>query len=453
MSVTSDRTPGEWRQLSALAGPLALQQIGLLLMGAVDTALLGRYSAGALAGSGVGNSMFFAISCVGMGILMGLDALVPNALGGGRHDEARSYLHAGVRLAILLSVPATLLTMWSPWLLRLAHVPADVEYEAKIFILARCFGVLPFMLQVAMRGYLSAHGRTKALVIAVVGGNILNAIADYVFIFGDDGLSRIGLPRLGIPAMGVVGAALATSAVQFINLGIYLFAVRRLHRSFVKRTTPRRQPLTALVPILRVGVPIGLQMLAEVGVFALAGILAAHLGEIPGAAHNIALTLASFTFSAAVGIGAATSVRVGHALGRGDRHAARRAGFTGLSIGMVVMSIAALVFIIFARPLAQLFTNDANVVEASVPLLRIAALFQLSDGAQAIASGALRGAQDTTATLWANLIGHYGVGLGLSLICGFAFHGGAVGIWWGLSAGLTVTAALLVRRFAQMSRD
>jgi MATE family multidrug resistance protein len=181
-------------------------------------------------------------------------------------------------------------------------------------------------------------------------------------------------------------------------------------------------------------------------------VLAARLGRTPAAAHTIAIQIASFTFSLAVGIGAACAVRVGLAIGAGNTPGARRAGWIGLGLGGAIMACTSLVFLIVPGALARLFTDDPIVVAAAVPLIQIAALFQLSDGAQAVAAGALRGAADTRATFWANLGGHYTIGLGLMLALGFAAGLGAPGLWWGLSGGLTLTAVFLVARFHRVTR-
>jgi MATE family multidrug resistance protein len=443
-----------------LAAPLAALQFGLVLMGAVDTALLGRYSSEALAGSGIGNSLVFGISCVGMGILMGLDTLVPQALGAGEPARARALLRDGMRVAIIVGLPATLLVMASPMVLSLTDVDPAVEREATIYVWARAIGVVPFLLQVALRSYLSAHSVTRPLVIAVVVGNVVNLIAGYYLIFG--------VPALGIPPMGVIGAALATSAAQILNLVLFAVAVRGLHRDGRAPATAKPEPPynvgagdtpvshaldreTGIRKIFRIGTPVGLQLLAEVGAFALTNVLAAHIHKIQVAAHNVAIMLASFTFSMAVGVGAATSIRVGHAIGRGDTPAARRAGTIGLGLGGVVMSISALVFVAIPGTLAWIFTDDPAVVATAIPLIQVAAIFQLSDGAQAVGAGALRGAGDTRATFIANVVGHYGIGLGISLSLAFGAGLGAVGLWWGLSAGLTVTAIVLIARFRRLT--
>jgi MATE family multidrug resistance protein len=191
---------------------------------------------------------------------------------------------------------------------------------------------------------------------------------------------------------------------------------------------------------------------AEVGIFALVALLAARVGTLQLAAHQVAITLASFTFTIALGVAAAGSVRVGQAIGRRDPAATRVAGHVAFFGGIVVMGISAALFALAPRPIARLVTDQASVLEAAVPLLLVVAVFQLSDGIQAVGAGVLRGAGDTKFTLYANLFGHWCVGLPVALLLGFVFHHGVVGLWWGLCAGLTVVATILFLRFERLSR-
>jgi multidrug resistance protein, MATE family len=429
---------GELAAQIRLAIPLAAQQLGFHLMGTVDAAMLGRHSATALAAAGVGNNVLFAITAVGWGIVMGLDTVLPQALGAGDRDKARRSLGAGLRLAIYVGLACMLMVQSTPLILGLAGVDPDVAREAKVYVDMRALGIVPFLLSIALRSYFAAHGITGPLVAAMVVGNIANALLDLVLIYG-----------LGpIPALGVAGAALATVAVQVAIVSIYFAGVRAIDDHEPRPRSTRAD----ITEILRYGLPIGGHLFAEIGIFGVATVMAAHMGKIPAASHAIALSLASFTFSVAVGIGASTSVRVGHAIGAGDRALARHRGGLGLLLGLAAMSLSAALFVIAPRELATLFTDDAAVIAAAIPLLQIAALFQLSDGAQAIAAGALRGIGDTRATFVGNVLGHYGVGLAISLSLGFGAGMGAPGLWWGLSAGLTATAIYLVLRFRAHTR-
>ena len=430
----------ETRAQLALAIPLSLQQIGVQLMGSVDAALLGHYSDSALAGAGIGNNLLFAITAVAMGIVLGLDSVVPRAIGAGRIDDARRSLAAGIRLALVVGCVTTLLVVASPFLLHLTNTPADVVADAKLYVYVRAIGVVPLLLSMAMRAYLSARSTTRPLIIAVVAGNIVNALLDLALIFGVD--------AIGLPPLGVAGAGIATVIVQVVIVAVYVVSIRSLDGT-ARLPVPTRADAKEIV---RYGAPVGGQLLAEIGIFGLATVLAAHLGKVPAAAHSIALNLSSFTFSFAMGIGSATSVRVGHAIGAGDRGLARQRGIIGLQLGLGAMATFASIFVIAPEVLTRIFSDDASVIAATVPLLQIAALFQLSDGTQAIGAGALRGLGETRATLVGNVIGHYGIGLGISLALAFGVGMGAPGLWWGLSAGLTATALYLVLRFLRVTR-
>lgn len=420
------------RELSAtvvLALPLAAQQLGFQLMGSVDAALLGHYDDVGLAASGVGNNLLFTITCIGMGVVMGMDTVVPQALGAGRLEDARRSVNAGLRLAILVGMACTLAVLAMPLLLGVVGVDAEVRRQAALYVDLRAIGIVPFLVSVALRSYLAAHGRTRPLVIAVIASNIANALLDLLLIFVCD--------------LGVAGAAIATVTVQGLTLFLYFSATTALD-AHVPRPPSTRADLTAIV---RYGAPVGGQMFAEVGIFGVATVLAAHLGKVPAAAHAIALNLASFSFSAAVGIGSATSVRVGHAIGAGDPALARTRGRAGLVVGLIAMGSFAITFVAIPDLLARSFSTDASIIAATAPLLTIAALFQLFDGTQAIAAGALRGLGDTRATFVGNLIGHYGIGLPIQLALCFGATLGVIGLWWGLSAGLVGTAIYLVVRF------
>jgi MATE family multidrug resistance protein len=198
--------------------------------------------------------------------------------------------------------------------------------------------------------------------------------------------------------------------------------------------------------------PIGLHMGAEVGVFALVAVLAGRLGTLHLAAHQLVINIASFSFTVAVGVAAAGSVRVGNAIGARNAEGTRIAGNAAFIGGIVVMGISAAVFALAPAPLAHLFTNQPAVIAASIPLMMVAAVFQLSDGVQAVGAGVLRGAGDTRYTFWANLLGHWAIGLPLALWLGFARGLGIVGLWWGLCVGLTIVAVLLFVRFERRSR-
>jgi MATE family multidrug resistance protein len=421
-------------------------------MTVVDTAMLGHYRDTALAGAGIGGGVLLAVSVLGTGAIMGLDTLVPQALGAREEGRARHLIAVGLRLALLVAAPLCLLAAAAAAVLPLSPVEPAVAREASIYLFGRLPGLVPILLFTAMRSYLQAHHVTRPMVWAVVIGNLVNLVANWILIFGDGGLEALGLPGIGLPALGVLGAAMTSSLVAGASALVLWLSLRQLHRD--PPPASRSEPASTSAPvtaIVRLGLPVGLQLLAEVGIFALTGLFAGVLGRVPAAAHQVALALASFSFSMALGIGAATSVQVGRAIGATDSALARRAGLLGIAAGCAMMSASGLLFLLFPHPLARLFTSDPEVASAAVPLLRIAAVFQLSDAIQAVSSGALRGAGDTRFSFLANLVGHYGVGLPAALALCFAAGLGAAGLWWALSLGLTAVALLQLIRFARLT--
>jgi len=431
-----------------LAVPIAIAQAGIALMGVVDTAVVGRLGASQLAAVGLGNGVFFSFAVVGIGVMLGLDPLISQALGAGDRVRARDLLWQGVWLsfavASVLSIPISI----APFLLRPAGIEPRVARDASLFLLMRIPGLAPMFLFVGLRSYLQAVGMVRPLVVSTIAGNIFNFLGDLLFVFGGSSLPTWSGPLRHVPSFGAAGAGLCTSLCSMFQFGILAWAVRSMGG-----TTSQRRSLRSsdLLLASRLGIPIGLQMGAEVGVFALVALLAGRLDPQSLAAHTVAISLASFTFCAALGIGNAGTVRVGWAVGAGDRAAARRAGFVALAAGAGFMSACACLFWVFPTTLAGALSDRADVVAVSVPLIGVAAVFQISDGLQAVGAGILRGAGDTGYPFLANLVGHYLVGLPVAILLGLFLHWGVVGLWWGLCAGLTAVALGLFARFWKLS--
>jgi MATE family multidrug resistance protein len=441
----------EFRELFRLAAPVATAQAGAQLMGLVDVAVLGRLGARELAASGVGNAVFFAFSVVGIGIVLGIDPLVAQAVGAGDHARARRALWQGVWLAVVVSAALTLVLVASAYALPLLGAPELTE-DAQSFLLVRTTSLLPLLLFFVCRSYLQAYGRTRPLLVAMVAANVLNLGGDILFVFGGHDLPPWTGPLRLIPALRVPGAALVTTICTIVEVAIVLVPLRSMSVSMGTGHVDHRWNRADVAQAFRIGLPIGLQMAAEVGIFALVALLAARVGTLQLAAHQVAISLASFTFTVALGVAAAGSVRVGIAIGRRDQQATRMAGHVAFLGGVLVMGTSAALFALMPRVMARLVTNQESVIQAAVPLLLVVAVFQLSDGIQAVGAGVLRGAGDTKVTLYANLFGHWCIGLPVALLLGFGLHLGVVGLWWGLCAGLTVVAVLLFLRFERLSR-
>jgi MATE family multidrug resistance protein len=441
---------GELASLARLAVPLAMANAGQALMGVVDTAVCGRAGAVVLAGTGLGNVIFLAVAVFGMGLMMGLDPLLSQSFGAGDARAARRLLWQGIWLALgagaLLAVPCAL----APLALRPLGIDDAVATQASHFLWVRAPSLPALLLFVVVKSYLQSLGRTRAVVVATVVGNVVNFLAVVLFVFGGAALPPWAGPLRAVPPMGSGGSALATALAVVFQAGFLAIAVRAI--SVPGGSAGLRRPSRGDIHrAARVGMPVALHMGAEVGVFALVGFLAGRLGRAPLAAHQIAIALASFTFTVAVGIGQAGAVRVGWAVGRRDRSAARRSGLVAFGAGASFMALSGLLFLLFPGVLARLMTDDPGVLAATAPLLVVAAVFQVSDGVQAVGAGVLRGAGDTRFTFAANMVGHWAIGLPIALLLGAAAGLGVTGLWWGLCVGLAAVAVALLARFLRLS--
>jgi MATE family multidrug resistance protein len=381
--------------------------------------------------------------------MMGFDPLLSQAFGARNSSRPRALLWQGGWMALFAGVVLGAVLLVLPELLPLlGYQEADLT-QTRSYLLWRAPSLIPMLAFLMVRSYLQSAASTRALVVATVVANVANLGADILFVFGGGVLPEAFGPLRGFPAMGVEGAALATLLCTVLQLGIILIAVRSISFS---GPPPGRWPVAAdLLQAARVGLPIGAHISAEIGVFALAAALAFRLGPESMGAHQIVISYASLSFTIALGIGNAGSVRVGWAVGARNTPQARLSGFMAFAGGAGFMALSALVFALFPLPLAKLAGASPEVVPLVVPLLIVSAVFQVFDGVQGVGAGVLRGAGETRFTFIANMVGHYAIGLPLSLLLGFGLKQGIVGIWWGLCAGLICVAVALLWRFHRLS--
>ena len=432
--------------LVRLALPISFAQLVLMTTTLVEVAVVGHQGVADLAGVSLGRSIGFSSMTVTMGVALALEPLASQAIGAREPERAWAAMKATLRSVALVwalsSVAAAALV------LGLGAVGVDPEAipHARAFALFQLPGLLFYNLFLAAKTFLQAHGRTRPIVIAALVANVLNFFVCNVLVRGDGALVAAGLPVFGLPAFGAAGAGVAFSLSVGTLAAISLFACWRL----------RPEPAVSLAnpptvrAVLRLGVPIGLQILTEAGVFALVAMLAGKLGAHVLSAHQVALSLAATTYMAAVGISGATAVRVGRAVG--ERRSPQQAGWLGIGLGGAWMLCSAAVFATFPRFLIEIFTSDPEVISLGVRLLRIAAVFQLFDGLQTVTLGALRGVGDVRLPFLCAVIAYWVVGLPLSLFLGFVLHLGAPGFWWGLTVGLVMASLLLGLRFRVVVR-
>ncbi len=426
----------ELRPLLELAGPVVLAELGWMTMGLVDTLMVGRVSATALGAVGVGGTLCFTIAVFGIGLLLGLDYTVSRAVGAGHVQEGHGWLVQGVYVALLAALPGMALVWWGmPWL-ALIGVRAEVLAPAILYGRAVSWSLFPLFVLTAVRRYLQAFGMVRAVTFAVVSANLINAAGNWVLIFG----------HLGFRAMGAEGAGWATCLsrvyMALCLLG-YLLVYDYRHRTGL-RAIALRPDGTRIRRLIALGLPAATQVALECGVFATVTALAGRLEPVALAAHQIALNAASFTFMVPLGISSAGAVRVGHALGRRDLPAAGRAGWTALFLAAAFMTCAGIGFVLFPAAILRLFTPEQAVIATGAVLLLVAALFQLFDGVQVVATGVLRGSGDTRTPMLSNLIGHWMLGLPVGYALCFRRGWGVVGLWVGLCIGLVAVAVVLL---------
>jgi len=434
----------EVRDTLRLAIPVVLTQLGGIAMGITDTIMVGRLGPDPLSAVALGNSVSFTALVGGMGALLALDPMVSQAFGAGRQAQCGRALDHGVVLSLFLGIPTMLFLSQAEPILRLLRQSADLSLSAAAYIHGILFGVLPFLFFAVIRQFLQGISRPRPAMTIVLLANLLNVFANWVFIYG----------HLGMPAMGSTGAAWATTLVRWIMfLGLlgWLLAQSDL-RVYGFRLWPRPIEFGLLQRMARLGFPVGLQYGLEVGTFAAASVMMGWLGTLQLAGHQIALNLCSTSFMIPVGLSATAAVRVGQALGRNDIAGARRAAFTSYALGMAFMGTAALAFTLIPQVFVGAYTEDPELLAMGVSLLTIGAVFQLSDGTQAIAIGALRGAADTRMSMIVAFFAYWCIGLPLGWALAFRTAMGAPGLWWGLTAGLTVVALVLALRFLKLVR-
>lgn len=415
------------------ATPLALAQIGTMLMGVVDTAVVSRYGATEAAGTALGNSIAMGVLVFGMGLAVALEPLMAQAHGAGERGRAWGWWRTGLRVSLISAVPLSILSVVLAMLsthVGIAEPTRDVAVE---YLIARTPGNLLFLSWMAAKSFLQSHQQTRPLLIAAALANVFNLVADVLLVDG-------------IVQWGGIGAGLATSVSTVV---LVLVLTRSIG-------TSRPPPEVTVIPgdiglLMKLGLPLGLQLAAEFLVFSTCGVIATTLGDIEGNAHQIALHCTALTFMAALGISSATAARVGEAVGRGRDDLARQRSRAGFVLTMAVMGCSALLFALFAGPIVALFSpKEPAVFTLAVELLGIGALFQFFDGTQVLASGALRGVGDIRFPFIVTTLGYWAIGFPVALALTFGLDMGAQGLWYGLTAGLFAASVGLTWRYLRI---
>jgi MATE family multidrug resistance protein len=380
-----------------------------------------------------------AITLLAQGILHGIDPIIAQGVGAGDRPAVARGIQRGLVLAVLLTLPAAILHFGAGPFLRLARQPAEIVPLADAYVRALIPGILAALVFSVGRQSLQAMGHLRPILVCMVVGNLLNAFLNWAFIYGN----------LGAPALGVEGSGVATSSARWLMLAVLLVIARADYLPHLRPWRPESSEAAALWRLFRLGVPIGLQWELELGAFGLAALLAGVFGTVQVAGHEIAINIASLTYMVPLGVSAAAAVRVGQAIGRSDMAGARRQALAAMLVGAAFMSVMAVLLLVAPAFFARLYTNDAAVIGVAAQLIPLAGVFQVFDGTQVTAIGALRGVGDTRTPFLVNLMGYWVIGIPVSLLLGFTAGMQTVGVWWGLVIGLAVVAVILVARLRQ----
>ncbi|HEY4359163.1 MAG TPA: MATE family efflux transporter [Acidobacteriaceae bacterium] len=445
--------------LLRLAMPLILGELGWIAMSLVDTVMVGRLpdSAIAMSAAALAQVLFNTFVWGFGGVLLGLDTLISQAFGAKEVGEANRWLVHGLVMAAALS--AVLAGLFAAGPLALRHLPVDqvILGQALPALRGLTYGVLPLLLYFALRRYLQAAHHGRPIAFALISANLINAGADWVLIYGHTW--QLAGHTVAIPAYGVTGSAWATSFARVYLMAVLAIAVWRADRrhSYGLLKTSRRIEWQHLRRLFLLGAPAGAQIFVEIAIFATVTALIATMGPLPLAGHEVALQCASTTFMVPMAISSATSVRVGHAIGRvrarlGSVAVASAAGWSGIAAGAAFMLVMSVVLLAIPAHIARVFTPDPGVIAAAVPLLLVASGFQFFDGVQITVTGALRGAGNTTAPLLTHLVCYWALGMPLGALLAFKIHLGAAGLWWGLLAGLVGAGGVMLTVWVKTSR-
>lgn len=442
-------TAAEFIETLKLAMPIALTQLGQVAMMTTDLALIGRLGDRAVAAAALAHTVFFACFMIGMGLVSAVTPLAAQALGARQPRIVRRALRVGLWAVLILSAPITALLLSGDHILIALGQAPDVAQLAQRYLLGLAPGMAFALWFMAIRNFMGAVNRPEPGLWITLAAIPANALLCYVLIYGEAGLPRLEL----------LGAGLATSIV---NIGTCLAAlwIAYRQRPFKKYHVLGRLwriDWTLMRQLIVIGAPASLAMLLEYGLFASAGLLMGLISTTALAAHQIALQIATILFMVPFGIGMAATVRVGHAVGRRDRPAIRRAGLAAIGLGVIFMSTMTLAVILVRREVSGLFFGAASqsasaTIELTSTLLMVGATFFICDGIQTITSGSLRGLKDTRVPLLFAVISYWLVGFTASYGLAFRAGFGAAGVWAGISCGTALYAVLLILRFRAMTR-
>lgn len=428
-----------------LAYPVVIGQLGHMMLGVVDSLMVGRLGAVYLAAASLVNGLILLILVLGIGMSVALTPLVAIAKGSEKHDECGIILRQGLLVNLIFSFLLVIVIYFLADLVYYLDQPLEVAQYAESYLKILNISIIPFMLFQTYKQFSEGLSFTKPPMVILVVSNLVNAFGNWVLIFGN----------LGFPKMELDGAGYA-SLMTRIFMAIAIFLYIRNAKSF-KEFDPSLKFKSINMPIIKkivnLGIPGGFQMFFEVGGFSFAAIMVGWIGVNQLAAHQIALNLASITFMVGLGISISATIRIGNFLGKRDLAGIKKAGFTALFLVTLIMGSFGLLFLVFRNYLPTLYINDLEVIKIASSLIIIAAIFQIVDGLQVVGVGILRGLTDLKAPMVISFVAYWIIGLPVAYLLGFVFQFGVEGIWVSFIVGLSLAAIFFFLRFRKFLKN
>jgi len=436
---------GEAKRTLHLAFPIILGEVAQMMLGIIDTAMVGAVGYKQLAAAALVMSVINIPYVFGIGITISVSQMVSMAHGRRDGKLVSHYLFNGFWLCAISALVISLAIELSKNILFHLGQDAEVARLALPYLQIMGWSVIPMLLFLSLKQFTDGLEFTKTAMILSLSALPLNAFLNWLFIYGN----------WGFPRMELMGAGLGTLITRifiFVVLALIILYHRIFKRYIAVRSKVWKLKRQTIKELLHIGIPSSFQITMEAGAFAISGILIGTIGAVEQAAHQIALSLASLTFMVSMGLSQAGSIRVSNAFGRNDKVAIRQIGTSTIFMALIYGSFCALIFILFRRQLPFIFNDDHEVVLMAAYLLLFAALFQISDSTQAVSAGLLRGIKDVKIPTVFVLIAYWAIGIPVGCLLAFYFKMGAAGIWTGFIAGLTFSALFLSFRFKKMSK-
>lgn len=428
----------------SLAYPVIIGQLGLIMMGVVDSIMVGELGAVPLAAASLSNSLIFIVLIIAIGNSIAVTPLVAILVGAKKSDECGVYFRQSLLVNLVMGFLVFLIILVGVNYLHLLGQSFSVQQKAKSYMIIIGLSIFPLMIFQTYKQFIEGLSIMRPAMIITLAANLINVFANWVLIFG-----KLGFPRLELDGAG--WATFLSRLFMAISLMIFVMYNKRF-RIYDVSFHFRSLNFPVIRRILSVGLPSGFQYFFEVGAFSFAVIMIGWIGANELAAHQIAISLASVSFMGVLGISQAGGILVGNAVGEQSVQLVRKSGFTAIALGMIWMSVSGIIFILFRNHLPLIYIRDEAVIRIASQLLIIAALFQLSDGIQAVGIGILRGLTDVKGPTVITFVAYWIISLPIGYLLAFQFGYGVIGVWIGLLIGLTCSAIMLTLRFNYKSR-